>query len=111
MKEHGESAGHDMPDLETDPNTVTGRERMGRQAPLQQHVGPAGRIHKGAVNEELVEAFRRYQWTSHVALETSCSANTLAHLLIEEKRVSPSSVERWVEADEFFHRACLALAE
>ena len=82
MKEHEESAGHDMPDLQNDPKTATGRGRSGSQAALQQLIGPAGRIHTGAVNDELVEAFKRYQWTSHVVLETSCSANTLAHLLI-----------------------------
>ena len=81
MKEDAESAGYDMPDLETDPNTATTRERTGSQAALQQHVGPAGRIHIGAVNDELVEALRRYQWTSHVVLETACSADTLAQLL------------------------------
>ena len=81
MKESAKPAGYDMPDLETDPNTAIRRERTGSQAALQKHVGPAGRIHKGAVNDELVEAFRRYQWTSHVLLETACCANTLAQLL------------------------------
>ena len=82
MKEHDELVDQEMPDLETDPNNATGRERIrGSHVALQQHVGPAGRIHKGAVSDELVEAFRRYQWTSHVILETACAADTLAHLL------------------------------
>ena len=111
MKENAEPAGYDMPDLETDPNTATRRERTGNQAALQHLVGPVGRIHKGAVNDELVEVFRRYQWTSHVILETACSADTLAQMLDSYKRVPRSSIERWFEADEFFHRACLALAK
>ena len=100
-----------MPDLEIDTNTATRRVRMGSDAELQQHAGPAGRIHKGQMNDELLEAFRRYPWTSHIALETACSADTLAHMLISYKRVGPTVIERWYEADEFFHRACLALAE
>ena len=81
MKEDAEPAEYDMPDLETDPNTAIRRKKTGSQTALQQLVGPVGRIHKGAVNDELVETFRRYRWTSHVILETACSADTLAHLL------------------------------
>ena len=81
MKEGAESTGYDMPDLETDPKTAYRSERTSSQAALQQHVGPAGRIHRGTVNDELLAVFRRYQWTSHVLLETACCANTLAQLL------------------------------
>ena len=81
MKENAEPAGYDMPDLETDPNTAIRRERTGSQAALQQLVGPVGPIHKGAVNDEPVEAFRRYQWTSHVVHESACFVDTLAQLL------------------------------
>ena len=63
------------------------------------------------MNEELVEAFKTYQWASHVALETCTSCDTLAHILILWERASPAAIERWFEDDEFAHRAFLALAK
>ena len=61
MKKRGESVEHEMPDLENDGSTAIRREGVESQAALQQHAGPAGRIHKGAVVDELVEAFKKYQ--------------------------------------------------
>ena len=92
-------------------STATGKEKPGSRGALQQWGGPFGRIHRGALNAELVETFKRYPWASHVALETASSGDTLAHLLIRWKRVSPSAIERWCEDNEFAHRALLALAE
>ena len=59
----------------------------------------------------LVEAFKKFQWASHVALETSGCEEVLARLLVDWKRVPPAVVDSWLMEDELYHIALLELAD
>ena len=78
---------------------------------LQRYGGPTGRIHRGPLDSNLVEAFKRFEWASHMILETANCTDVLARIFVKWRRVTPGEVTRWFKADEFYHLAFLELAD
>ena len=48
-----------------DGSKTTRGERPSDRGALQKYGGPAGRIHRGPLDSDLVEAFKRFEWASH----------------------------------------------
>ena len=90
--------------------TTRGERPAGRGA-LQRYGGPAGRIHRGPLDSELVEAFKKFEWTSHVMLETVNCTNVLARIFVKWGRITPGELTRWFKENEFYHLALLELAD
>ena len=61
---------------------------------LQRYGGPAGRIHRGPLDLDLVEAFKRFEWASHVILETANRTDVLARIFVKWRRVTPGELTR-----------------
>ena len=89
----------------------TTRGRPSGRGALQTYGGPAGRIHRGQLNADLLETFKQFEWASHIALETANCTNVLARILVKWRRVMPDEVTRWFRAEEFYHLALLELAD
>ena len=90
--------------------TTRGERPAGRGA-LQRYGGPAGRIHRGPLDSELVEAFKKFEWTSHVMLETANRTDVLARIFVKWGRITAGELTRWFKEDEFYHLALLELAD
>ena len=56
---------------------------------LQRYGGPAGRIHRGPLDSNRVEAFKKFEWASHMALETANCTDVLARILVNWRIVTP----------------------
>ena len=82
-----------------------------KRGALQRYGGPGGQNQKWSLNAGLVEAFKKFQWASHVALETFGCKEVLARLLVDWKRVPPAVVDSWLMEDELYYRAVLQLAD
>ena len=54
---------------------------------------------------------RKFEWASHMALETANCTDVPARTLVNWRRVTPDEVTRWFKADEFYHLALLELAD
>ena len=48
-----------------DGSKTTRGERPSDRGALQRYGGPTGRIHRGPLDSDLVEAFKRIEWASH----------------------------------------------
>ena len=73
--------------------TTRGGRPLDRGA-LQTYGGPAGRIHRGPLNSDLLETFKEFEWASHMALETANCTNVLARILVKWRRAMPDEVTR-----------------
>ena len=94
-----------------DGSKTTRGERPSDRGALQRYGGPAGRIHRGPLDSDLVEAFKRFEWASHVILETANRTDVLARILVKWRRVTAGELTRWFKGDEFYHLALLELAD
>ena len=94
-----------------DGGKTTRGERPADRGALQRYGGPAGRIHRGPLDSDLVEAFKRFEWASHVMLETANRTDVLARIFVKWRRVTAGKLTRWFKEDEFYHLALLELAD
>ena len=94
-----------------DGGKTTRGERPSDRGALQRYGGPAGRIHCGPLDSDLLEAFKRFEWASHVILETANRTDVLARILVKWRRVTAGKLTRWFKDDEFYHLALLELAD
>ena len=77
-----------------DGSKKTRGERPSDRGALQKYGGPAGRIHRGPLDSDLVEAFKRFEWASHVILETANRKDVLARIFVKWRRVTPGELTR-----------------
>ena len=77
-----------------DGGKTTRGERPSDRGALQRYGGPAGRIHRGPLDSDLVEAFKRLEWASHVILETANRTDVLARIFVKWRRVTPGELTR-----------------
>ena len=76
-----------------DGSKTTRGERPSDRGALQKYGGPAGRIQRGPLDSDLVEAFKRFEW-AYVMLETANRTDVLARIFVKWRRVTAGKLTR-----------------